>query len=258
MFEKSLGDISLWSFWNLAGVPHFVSTRKGGFSFPPYDSLNLGFHVGDDPEVVLKNRRKLAEVLGIPLESFTLAEQVHDGGIKVVTEDLRGKGAFGQDAAIRATDAMVTDVPGICLMVLVADCVPILFYHPGRRVVGAAHAGWRGTARHIAQRMLRTFVEEFGCDPEGIFVGLGPSIGPCCYEVGQDVASLFDPRFLRFRCGKVYLDLWEANMAQITEMGVPEGNVEVAGICTCCNHDFFSARRSPRTGRFGAGIMLRP
>ena len=262
MLEERVNDISLLFFENLAGyeeIFHFVSTRSGGFSSPPYDSLNLGFHVGDEPEVVLKNRKKFASALGVPLESFTFAEQVHDGRVVVVGEELKGRGAFGRDTAVKAADAMVTDVPGVCLTVLVADCVPLLFYHPEKKVVGVAHAGWRGTARLIAQSVLRVFVERFGCSPEGILVGLGPSIGPCCYEVGPDVASLFDGRFLKFRGGKTYLDLREANRAQLMEMGVPEGKVEVAEICTCCNHKFFfSARHSPRTGRFGVGIMLRP
>ena len=244
------------SFENLQGeVLHFVSTRKGGSSPPPYDSLNLGFHVGDEPELVLENRRKLASALGVPLESFTFAEQVHDGRVVAIRREQRGSGAFDSDTAIEAADAMVTDVPGICLTVLLADCVPILFYHPGRKVIGIAHAGWRGTTRSIAKRTLEVLVEEFGCDPGGMLVGLGPSVGPCCYEVGPDVASLFDSRFLNGR----YLDLREANRFQLVQMGVPEDNIEVAGVCTCCDHElFFSARRSPRTGRFGAGIMLRP
>ncbi|MFN3533472.1 MAG: polyphenol oxidase family protein, partial [Candidatus Brocadia sp.] len=146
MIEKNVSSLSLWFFQHLlkyGEICHFVSTRNGGFSHPPYDSLNLGLHVGDNPETVLKNRKRLASVLGIPLGNFTIAQQVHGCNVGIIGEESRSSGAFHCDTAISATDAMVTSTPNICLMVLQADCVPILFFDAKKRVIGVAHAGWR-------------------------------------------------------------------------------------------------------------------
>lgn len=266
MIEKRTNNIPLWSFQNLLPfkeISHFVSTRNGGFSKPPYDSLNLGFHVRDNPETVLKNRQHLAAVLGIPLDSFTTARQVH--GCNVVTIE-KPRGAFHYDLAIAGMDAMVTNVPNICLMVLQADCVPMLFFDAKRKVIGAVHAGWKGTLSKIAQNTVRALQERFDCLPKNIYVGIGPSIGPCCYEVGAEIISkVKDCRGVykgyisaTIPEGKGYFNLWEANKRQLIQMGIPEKNVEIARICTRCSHDqFFSYRyQQKETGRFGAGIVL--
>lgn len=220
MIKKHMNSSSIWFFGNLMKykeIYHFISTRTGGFSSPPYDSLNLGFHVGDNPEVVFKNRTQLALILGISLGNFTTAKQVHGSNVKIITEDLRGRGAVNYDTAISATDAMVTDVPNICLMVLQADCVPILFFDPKKGVIGIAHAGWKGTIRLVAQNIVGTFQERFGCLPQDIVVGIGPSIGPCCYEVGPEVIAQAEKIFHNKRDyinnetldGKGYFNLWE-------------------------------------------------
>ena len=124
MIERHLNSLPLWFFENFLNhreIYHFVSTRAGGFSNPPYDALNLGFHVGDNPEMVLKNRERLAAAMKIPLDNFTTARQVHDNNVEIITEALRGRGAANFDTAVYATDAMVTATPNICLMVLQAD-----------------------------------------------------------------------------------------------------------------------------------------
>jgi len=269
MIERHLNSLPLWFFKNLLKhreISHFVSTRAGGFSNPPYDSLNLGFHVGDNQEIVLKNRERLATALKIPLDNFTTASQIHDRNVAVITEELRGRGTFNFDTAISATDAMVTDTPDICLMVLQADCVPFLFFDSKKKVIGVAHAGWKGTVRVIAQNAVKVLKEKFNCLPDDILVGIGPSIGPCCYEVGPEVVIQIDKAFHNKReCisetpdGKCYFNLWEANKTQLVQAGIPERNIEVARICTYCNHThFFSYRHQQReTGRFGAGIMLK-
>mgnify|MGYP001594862008 FL=1 len=269
MIEKYTDSLSLWFFQNLfkfEEICHFVSTRIGGFSNPPYDSLNLGFHVGDKPDMVLKNRKRLAKSLEIPLHNFILARQVHDCNVKIVTDDSRGSGAFDYDTAVSATDAMVTDIPNICLMVLHADCVPILFFDMKKKVIGVAHAGWKGTIRMVAQNTVKVLKEEFNCLPKDILAGIGPSIGPCCYEVGPEVIAQIDKsfhnkgRYIRESSGGMgYFDLWEANKIQLVEMGITEKNIEVAEVCTRCNHTIFFSYRHQRgeTGRFGAGIMLK-
>ena len=269
MIERRLNSLPLWFFENLLNhreIYHFVSTRVGGFSNPPYDALNLGFHVGDNPEIALKNRERLAEAIGIPLDNFTTARQVHDSHVAVITEELKGRGSFNFDTAISATDAMVTDTPNICLMVLQADCVPLLFFDLKKKVIGVAHAGWRGTVLLVAQNTVKVLKEKFNCSADDILVGIGPSIGPCCYEVGPEVVIQIDKAFHYKReyihqtpDGKRYFNLWEANKMQLVQAGIPEKNIEIARICTYCNHTvFFSYRYQQRkTGRFGAGIMLK-
>lgn len=266
MIEKYADNIPVWSFQNLLPckeISHFISTRTGGFSKPPYDSLNLGFHVGDNPDTVLKNRQRLATALGIPLDNFTTVRQVHGGNVITVKKP---GGALHYDMAIAETDAMITNVPNICLMVLQADCVPMLFFDAEKKAIGAGHAGWKGTLGKIAQNIVLALQERFGCLPKDIYVGIGPSIGPCCYEVGAEIISKIMCNrsayegYMRAILSehKGFFDLWEANKRQLMQMGVPEKNIEVARVCTRCNHDrFFSYRyQQKETGRFGAGIIL--
>lgn len=270
MIAKSINSLPLWFFQHLlkyGEICHFVSTKNGGLSNPPYDSLNLGFHVGDNPELVLKNRKRLASVLEIPLSNFTIAQQVHGCNVKIVPKELIGSGAFHYDTAISATDAMVTGTSNICLVVLQADCVPILFFDAKKKVIGVAHAGWRGTVRMVAYNTVKILREKFNCSPQDILVGIGPSIGPCCYEIGHETIVQIEEAFHnekgyinnRTPDGKGYFDLWEANKTQLMQMGIPRGNIEVAQMCTHCNHTlFFSYRhQNTETGRFGAGIMLK-
>src|SRR5574340_380242 len=177
MIERYTRSLPLLFFRNLLAyreIYHFVSTRIGGFSCSSYDSLNLGFHVGDDPEIVLKNREQLASELGIPLNNFTTAKQIHSCNVEIITEELRGCGASNYDTAISAIDAMVTSIPNICLMVLQADCVPILFFEMKKKVIGVAHAGWKGTVRMVAKNTVKVLKEKFNCSVHDILVGIGP------------------------------------------------------------------------------------
>ncbi len=270
MIKKQIDSLYLCFFENLlkhGAVGHFVSTRIGGDSGPPFDSLNLSFHVGDAPDNVLQNRARLAGALGFPLKNLTTAKQIHDSRVTIVSEALRGRGAADYKGAIDATDAMVSNVAGVSLMILLADCVPILMYDPTRKVVGVAHAGWEGTLGLIGQKTVAVFQKHFGSSPEDMLVGIGPSIGPCCYQVGPEVilkaARVFGNRQ---RCvakesadGKRYLDLWRANLEQLLQFGIPRKNIEIAQICTYDHpHLFFSYRQEKgTTGRFGAGIFIR-
>jgi YfiH family protein len=268
MIEK-LGLLDILFFANLSqhkGIRHFVSTRTGGYSDSPYNSLNLALHVGDDPDKVLKNRKRLAKAIGIPLDQFTIAKQVHSGNVKVVSDKLRGSGSADEENAIENADAMVTDVPGICLIILVADCVPMLFFDPARNVIAAAHAGWRGTLQSIALHTVRAMEKHFGCSPQDILVGMGPSIGPCCYEVGPEVITQVKAVLSSYQYyirresknGKGYLDLQRANSDQLVRAGILRKNIETANQCTRHNaHIFFSYRHQHgETGRFGAGICM--
>jgi YfiH family protein len=270
MIRQKIDSLQVWFFENLLrceGVGHFVSTRVGGQSSSPYKSLNLSFNVGDTPEDVRKNRERLVKAIDIPLNSVTTAKQVHDDCVKVVSKEFRGNGSVDFDGAINGTDAMVTDVPNTCLMVLLADCVPLLLYDPSKKVIGVIHAGWKGTLRFIAKTTIKTMQEHFGTSPQNIVVGIGPSIGPCCYQVGQEVVSQVEQvsgttqQIIRNRStdGKGYLDLWKANAEQLLDAGVSEENIEIARTCTCHHPDVFFSYRHERgkTGRFGAGIFIR-
>ena len=269
MLETHRQSLSTFQFHNLSkhnAINHFVSTRIGGLSPPPYESLNLGFHVEDNAKTVLQNRERLAANIGIPLSDFTIPKQIHSGTVTIVTEEMRGKGAADFDTAIEATDAMITDVPRLCLTVLAADCVLVLFFDPQKKVIAAVHAGWRGTVKLAAQKTVETLKQDFNCNPTNLLVGIGPSIGPCHYEVGPEVIAQVADTFGstngyitdKTPDGKGYFNLWEANKRQVIEAGIPAKNIEVAQICTYCNaHLFFSERHQKgRTGRFGAGIML--
>ena len=269
MIEKKIDFVTLLFFENLLRfkeIRHFVSNRAGGFSKPPYDSLNLGFHVGDDPDHVRKNRKRLASATGIPWKSLTLARQIHSGNVTVISKELRGKGCGHHDEAVKDTDAMVTNVPNICLVILVADCVPMLFFDPLKRIIAVAHAGWKGTLQSVALHTVSAMENGFGSSPHNIIVGMGPSIGPCCYEVGPEVITEVKAVFSNYqdyvrhesRDGKGYLDLWKANLDQLLHAGIERKNIEMAMKCTCHNPDvFFSYRHQQgETGRFGAGISI--
>lgn len=254
----------LGSYYRLA---HFVSTRVGGVSEGGQFALNMGFMPADTTTNVLTNRDLLLKELNIPLTSVVLGEQKHTTNIAVVTAEDMGRGAMDRESRLPATDALITAVPGVCLMVLAADCVPILLYDTEKRVIAAVHAGWKGTVGRIVEKVVERMRQEFGCEPKDIRAGIGPSIGPCCYEVGEDVAEVALENIgdlescvkKNEETGKYILDLWEANRLQLIHVGLYSGKIEMARMCTCCHGDEFFSHRASKgdTGRFAAGIMVR-
>ncbi len=247
-------------------IAHFVSSRKGGTSKKPFDSLNLAFHVGDKKELVLKNRKKLAEEVGVDLKRFVFMNQTHSKNVRIVTKEDAGRGTVEWKTAIPNTDALITNTPGIFLITQVADCVPILFFDPIQKVIAIAHAGWQGTLKKITKEVIRKMQKKFNCQPNDIIAGIGPSIGPCCFEVGEDVISQlrnsFSEKVIKTvttkKNGKTFIDLWKLNKKQLIESGIAEENIEIIKICTVCNTDnFFSYRKEKETGRFGIGIILK-
>jgi len=241
---------------------HGIFTRLGGRSIAPFTGLNTSISMGDDYRAVMENRRLVAAALDIDEAHFATARQIHGRDVCIVTVDWQRNKWSPQADILMTTDS------GYHLVMAFADCTPLLFYDPQHRVVALSHAGWRGTAQGVALHTVRTLAERFGSDPADLLVGIGPAIGACCYEVGNDVYEQFqdDPEVAatavfteplphdRHR----HLDLWESNRRQLTCAGVPEAQIEVAGICTACHTDlFFSHRRERgRTGRFPAIIGL--
>jgi len=260
------GELNLYEFENLGRISnlvHFVTTRSGGVSISPYNSLNLGLHTTDTPEHVLANRALLAAETGIAFENFLYCSQVHSGDVKIIDSESVTNGIL---EAFPQTDATVTSLPGICLMVMVADCVPVLLFDPVKKVSAVIHAGWRGTVKHITSNTVEVMVDRFGCNPADIIAGIGPSIGPCCYEVGEEVRTVVEQSFgttqgylvTKANSLKPHFDLWYANHKQLTDSGVKPANIETSELCTLDNPDiFFSSRASGGvTGRFAAGICI--
>lgn len=264
MKVQQSGSLPLWQFEHLlqySEISHYVSSREGGVSEGEYATLNLGYTSGDYPGHVTENRRRLAEAMDTSTGSFFFPEQVHGNNIKLINspEDLQYD--------LKATDGMLTQIPGICISVLTADCVPVIFFDPKVKAIGVAHAGWKGTVQDITGKMIERFVEEFYSNPADILAGIGPSVGPEVYEVGTDVIAAVHHKFsdkamhvlYETGNGKAYLDLWRANHIQLEEKGVPANNIETAAICTYTHYkQFFSARKlGVQCGRFGTGIMLK-
>ncbi|EGW38325.1 ylmd protein [Desulfosporosinus sp. OT] len=246
--------------WSAEGIDLGFSTRVGGVSHVPYDSFNLGLHVGDDPTAVLQNREHWLDQWGVPLSKVAVGEQVHGTNVLWINEEDGGRGSRELETAIPATDGLVTQ-SSVGLMAFFADCVPLFFYYPDLKAVGIAHAGWKGTAHKIGQKVLECF-EEAGGRTEDAWVAIGPSIGPCCYSVDERVAVQFranyheTPFLHRQEDGHYLLDLWEANKTLFLGKGVRLENIEVASVCTADNPEwFFSYRRDgARSGRMAGWI----
>jgi purine-nucleoside/S-methyl-5'-thioadenosine phosphorylase / adenosine deaminase len=249
-------------------VTAVVTTRHGGVSGGVYGSLNLGGHVGDDPEAVAENRRRLAAALGV--DRLTIADQRHTDRVAIVTTGLAGRGHDGTAdsvAAFPATDAMITMVPGAALAILVADCAPVVLYDPVRRAAGVAHSGRAGTLRGVVPKTVGAMAAAFGTVPADLLIGIGPAIGAASYEIGQAEASQVTAVFgaagtellTPGRPGHATFDLTGAIRRQLRTAGVSPGNVHDLAIDTrTATDDFFSDRAARPCGRFAAVALLRP
>lgn len=239
-------------------VRHGIFTRHGGVSAAPWASLNLGGNVGDDPRAVRRNHERMYNVLGVDDGRACTVWQVHSADVVLADGPVRGR------RWLALADAMITNLVDTPLAMRFADCVPLLFHDPVRGVIGMAHAGWRGTVRGVGANTVRAMVEAYGCMPRDIQAGIGPSIGPMHYQVGEEVVEAVREYFgsteglIRrdLSDGTAYLDLWAANRRDLEGAGVEQ--IEVAGICTAENTDEFFSHRAEqgKTGRFGAVISL--
>jgi hypothetical protein len=239
------------------GMVHGFTTRLGGVSQPPYQSLNLGRGVGDAPALVAENRQRALAALGAEPEAHVEAAQVHGRTVAVVDRADRGR-------KVEDADGLVTADPDVVLAIHAADCVPILLWDRGRGAVGAVHAGWRGTAAGVVTAAVQRMRSAFGTNPADLRVALGPAIGACHYEVDVPVAEAFGrwpwgASVLRAgRPGHWHLDLAEANRRALADAGVPADQIWSSEYCTACHrHLFFSYRGEGLTGRMAALIRLR-
>jgi len=261
--HNGLEALHLTALEELGGVKAIFTGRKGGVSDRWSGGLNWSISVGDEPASVRENRRRSLALLGLPVSAAAIAGLVH--GDRVVALPASEPFASPGDDLVLVpdTDGLITDRVGLALVVTAADCVPLYFYDPVRRVVGAAHAGWRGTVAGIGAKTVRAMAERFGCIPDEIHAAVGPSIGPCCYEVDDMVAEPIrryygqqaDQLLLPGRQpGRYQLDLWSANRLDLLGAGV--GHVHVAGECTSHHCDrLFSHRAEQGTAGRGAAII---
>jgi len=243
--------LDVFQFRNLSTLPgltHAITTRHGGVSSGRCESLNVSYSVGDPVENVDENLRRAANAVGAERKDLFAAYQVHGRAVTVVDAESPPR---------PRCDVLITRSPTATLMLRYADCTPVLLADPRRDVVGVVHAGWRGSAQRAAAAAVGALEEAFGSDPSDLLAGIGPAIGPCCYTVGDDVVSAFDDRPWLFADGR--LDLWEANRQALIEAGVPDEQIELAGVCTRCESERFFSHRANRgqpAGRFAALIRL--
>lgn len=246
------------------GAAHGFSTRQGGVSQGMWSCLNLGVSRGDNPDHVRENYRRFFAAIGADGKKLAMTNQVHQGKVRVVTS-----ADWKQDPYERVdyeADGLMTDTPGVVLLIFSADCIPILLYDPVRRVVAAAHAGWRGTAAGIAAAAVERMKEVYDCRPEDILAAIGPGIGPCCFETHEDVpnammaavSSAALPYVKTMEGGKFSLDLKGINARLLTRAGVAEEHIAVSGDCTACmGEKYWSHRRmGTNRGSMAAAIQL--
>lgn len=243
-------------------ITHAFCARWGGVSEGNLADLNFGQHVGDRNEHLARNRELLCSAFDISEHTLVTVEQVHGNRLLVIDETVQA----GEQLGTLGYDGIITAIPGTPIGIKTADCVPVLLADCKRRVVGAVHAGWKGTVLGIAAKAAGVFMETFSSEPEDILAIIGPAIGPCCYEVDEVVFHRFDnTREGRIaltggrKKGKWWLDLSAANRSQLQGVGIPRGNIFSAGICTSCRQDTFFSHRGEagNTGRQLNFIVLR-
>lgn len=265
--NQGLGYVSFTRLAKESILVHAVTTREGGVSNYPYKSLNLSFEVGDDAFRVAKNQNLVLNLFKIQPKYLIRVKQVHEAKVLKVNRAFLDEQIRSYPALVEA-DVLVTAIPSIALMVLVADCLPVFAFDPVHRAIGLAHAGWRGTVQYASVKMIAAMSESFGTKEEDVRIGLGPCIGPCCYEVGTEVYQKFQEKFtwtseVLKASGplKWKLNLSEANAKQLMEFGVLERNIFRSNLCTIQNRDWFFSNRAEasethQTGRMAAIMML--
>ena len=232
--------------------------RRGGVSAPPYDSLNVAAHVGDESAAVDENRRILLDALGIGQlrDRLVTAEQVHGEAIADVEQADAGRGAFAAHAPLplASTDALLTAAPDVPLMLLFADCVPVVLVAPGPRpLVAVVHAGWRGALSRLPGKVARRMAEGAGVGANALLAYVGPHIGECCYDVNGERMSQFAEQFATISPARARLDLAAVVSESLADEGIPESRQCHLGVCTMDHTDaFYSYRAEKRTGRHAA------
>lgn len=241
----------------LLTASHGFTTRIGGVSVAPMDSLNIGFGRGDESANVIENYNRLGRAVGFDPDRAILTRQIHGDTIRRVT----AVDAFGIEAPRQDCDALITDLPGTTLVIFTADCIPVLFHDPVTGAVGAAHCGWRGTALGLAAKTVRAMCEAYGCDAANIRTAIGPGISTCCFETDADV-----PEAMRAALGeaaepylhpageKWHVDLKAINAHWLRSAGVRE--IDISDSCTACDPTLFWSHRRMGAARGSQGAVI--
>lgn len=263
---KGMVYYTIPSFTETELVNHLFSTRIGGISKGEYSSLNLSLSRYDDENEVHTNFKRICDAGSFNYDNMVFSAQVHGDNIRKVTKDDIGKNFGTSD--IKDTDALITNIHGIPLVTFYADCTPLFFLDPLKKVIALAHAGWRGTVKEIGPKTVKSMEENYGSNKDDIIVGIGPAIGVCCYEVGEDVANEvkkvidkehWDMVLLLKSNGKWMLDLELTNYLELINAGIKDKNITLSGLCTSCRKDeFYSYRRdNGKTGSMAAFMEIK-
>ena len=243
-------------------VKHAFTTRFGGVSKGMYSSMNMSFTNGDNREDVLENYRIICQHTGIDINKIVLSHQTHTNNVLCVTKDDCGTGVT--KPSFSDIDGLITNEPGVALVTQFADCTPLLFCDPVKKVIATSHAGWKGTVKLIGKVTVEKMVNEYGCDPKNIIAGIGPCIGKCCYEVDDPVYNeIVKIPFLNLDKilspkdnGKYMLDLVETNRQILIHSGIKAENIDVSDICTCCNSNSLHSHRATKGKRGNLAAII--
>lgn len=275
--EKTEAGVEYFTFNNWKKfstyIGHGFTGKKGGISPPPYDTLNLSFTRGDEPENVMENYKRLGDAAGFEIKDCVCTKQIHGASINIIDsekskEEMTISAYYREDEDREGIDGLITDMRGTVLFTYHADCCPIYFYDPVRQVIGLAHAGHRGTRLRIAEKMTGIFRERFRSKPKDILVGIGPSISQRNYQVDRSLYDLFQEEWTKEELNEIFkedgedhykLDMWKANIINLKRSGIPMNNIEVAGICSYENeNNLFSHRRTgEKRGNNAAFLWLK-
>ena len=246
-------------------VKNAFTTREGGVSEGIFESLNLSFTRGDNPDAVRENYRRVASAFGKDVTDIVCSDQTHTTNVRRVDRSCGGYGVT-KERPYTDVDGLVTNEPGLILATFYADCVPLYFVDPVHKAIGLSHSGWRGTVARMGQATLDKMNAEFGTNPADVYAAIGPSICQDCYEVSEDVADAFRETFAGHESkilldkgnGKYLLDLWKANEIVMLDAGIEKEHLAITNICTCCNDRLLFSHRASRgkRGNLGAFLML--
>ena len=239
--EGAVPFYSYPAFDALPFIRHGISTRLGGVSRGTWASMNLSFTRGDDEQAVRENFRRFCGAVGVDPTHVVIPYQSHTTNLVNVTHEHWGDGVT-REKTLLDVDGVLTDEPDVVLCTQYADCNPLLFVDPKKRVIASSHAGWRGTADEMARVTVERMHTDYGCEPRDILAGIGPSIGKCCFEVDEPVAEIFrgmkatdDACILPGENGKFFVDLWRVNRLVMLAAGLTEDHITVTDICTRCH-----------------------
>jgi len=247
LVENNMGNLVYYQFKEFIDFEHVFSHLF---------SSRIGWDIDK-----IRMKEQICNIIGVPTKNIISVKQVHGTNIIIIDSNIKDYESISQSEA----DGLITNLPNVALITYHADCVPVYFIDISKKVIGLAHSGWKGTFNNITGKMIKTMRDRYNSNSEDIFIAIGPSIGPCCYEVKDDLIQLFTEKYgnfdflFRVDNDKAYLDLWKTIYLQILEEGIPKENIILSNTCTSCNIDkFYSYRREKGTNnRMVAVISLR-